>query len=144
MTSFFLVSMCSFIIFFTTGKCDILRFRVSARLLRLHPTAKLKIVAGPRSKCQKKSNDQRAPVTRCYRIKEPRSLDMRYYLVTGGLSSLVIDNIGLVARRGGGGVHLVAYSERTSSSEHQIPLYPKSFDCFQLNAKIKKIIPNTH
>ena len=45
-------------------------------------------MAGRRTKCQKKqkkSNDQRAPVTRYYLSQ---SLDMKYYLVTGGLSSV--------------------------------------------------------
>ena len=37
-------------------------------------------------KKQKKSNDQRAPVTRYYLTKETWSLDMKYYSVTGGLS----------------------------------------------------------
>ena len=39
-------------------------------------------------KKQMKSNDQRAPVNRYYLIKDPRSLDMKYYLVTGGLPSI--------------------------------------------------------
>ena len=45
-------------------------------------------VAGEVSEKQKKSNDQRAPVTRYYLIKDPQSLDMKYYLVTGGLLSV--------------------------------------------------------
>ena len=41
--------------------------------------------------CQKKqtkSNDQKHPATRYYLINKPRSLDMKNYLVTGGLSSV--------------------------------------------------------
>ena len=37
---------------------------------------------------KKKCNDQRATVNRYYLIKDPRSLDMKYYLVTGELSSI--------------------------------------------------------
>ena len=39
-------------------------------------------------KKQKKSNDQGHPATRYYLINKPRSLDMKNYLVTGGLSSV--------------------------------------------------------
>ena len=52
----------------------------------------LKLVSGCRAKCekkQKKLNDQRAPVTRYFQIKELRSLDMKYYPVPGGLLPLV-------------------------------------------------------
>ena len=41
------------------------------------------------SKRQKKSNDQRAMVTRYYGIRESQSLHMKNYLVTGGHSPLV-------------------------------------------------------
>ena len=45
-------------------------------------------VVGEVSEKQKKSNDQRAPITRNYLIKDPRSLGMKYYLVTGEPSSI--------------------------------------------------------
>ena len=52
---------------------------------------KIKVSDGRRTKCQrrqKKCNDQRALVAR-YKIKGAQSLGMKYYLVTGGFSSLV-------------------------------------------------------
>ena len=53
--------------------------------MSLPAAAKLRIVAGRRSKFQKrqnKSNDQRDLVIKYYRIKEPWPLDIKYYLVT--------------------------------------------------------------
>ena len=43
---------------------------------------------GEVSEKHKKSQDQRPQVTRYYLINKPRSLDMKNYLVTGGLSSV--------------------------------------------------------
>ena len=49
-------------------------------------------MVGHRVKCQKKKqkklNVERALVTGYYLIKDPQSLGMKYYLVTGGLSSV--------------------------------------------------------
>ena len=42
-------------------------------------------MAGEMSEKRKKSNDQRAPVSKYYLIKEPWSLDTKYYVVTRGL-----------------------------------------------------------
>ena len=47
-------------------------------------------MAGQQARCQKKqkkSNDQKSAVIRYYLVKELRSLYMKYYLVTRGLSS---------------------------------------------------------
>ena len=55
------------------------------------PCVRLRLLAGRQVKCQrkqKKSNDQRAPVTRYHQIKEIRLLDMISYLVIGGLHFL--------------------------------------------------------
>ena len=62
-------------------------------LLHYPAAAKFKSMDGGQwraryQKKQNKSNDQRAPVNRYYLIKDPRSLDIKYYLVTGGLSSI--------------------------------------------------------
>ena len=45
-------------------------------------------MAGKVPEKTKEIYDQRAPVNRYYLIKCPRSLDMKYYVVTGGLSSI--------------------------------------------------------
>ena len=54
--------------------------------------AYLRLVAGRSPKCQRKqmkSNYQRVPVTGYHQIKELRSLDMKYYVVSVGRLSLV-------------------------------------------------------
>ena len=56
-------------------------------------------MGGEVSEKQKKFSDQRAPVTRYYLIKGPRSLDMKYYLVTGGLSSIAKQYTIIIRRR---------------------------------------------
>ena len=61
-------------------------------LVALASAAKLRQVEGCSVVCQRKqnkSNDQRALVTRHYQIKEFRLLDIKYHLLTIGLSSLI-------------------------------------------------------
>ena len=68
------------------------KLRESECLLYLPAAAKLRLVVGRSgdvSEKTKKSINQRAPATRYYQIKELQSLHMKYYLVAGGLLSLV-------------------------------------------------------